>query len=110
MFIVLQILCLLHEVKAVLAFLDLLFSNTTYFFAALGCTPSHLEEIINADVGFGRYQRQVSAPRRRFSRSPSPSFHLGSSRGATPDFAKVQRMASPDAGKVRGRRNIHKWK
>lgn len=35
----------------------------------------------------------------RLSRSPSPSFHLGSSRGATPDCSKGQRLASPD-GKV----------
>lgn len=73
--------------------------NQNNFFAALGTTPSHLHEIINADVGFGRYQRQAPVPRRRLSRSPSPSFHLGSSRGTTPDFNKVQRLASPD-GKV----------
>lgn len=57
---------------------------------ALGSTPNHLDEIINADVGLGRHHR------RKLSRSPSPSFHVGSSRGVTSEYTRFERLASPE--------------
>lgn len=66
-------------------------SSVIYILTALGSTPSHLDEIIDADVGFGRHHW------RKLSRSPSPSFHLVSSRGATPECReRFQFLASSD--------------